>query len=192
MRAGNLKDRIAFYQKVITRDVYGASVDTWPNISILTRGEVRYTGGNRNIENEEKTYNKYIELYVRYDAHIEETMRVQINNTTDAYAITYLEIIGKKEGIKLTIEKINEDMATSGIPLEPIIDDLGPYNVTVNTLTPLVGFLKGDGDNVYADNSTYVHSSGIGSIATYDVWVGSAAEYAALTGYSTGTFYYTT
>jgi head-tail adaptor len=110
MRAGNLFSRINFYAKVITRDSYGASVDSWPSVTISTRGEVRWSGGGRSIENEEKTYTKNMELTVRYRSEIDETMHVQIDNGTETYVITYIETIGRKEALRLTLEKINNEM----------------------------------------------------------------------------------
>jgi head-tail adaptor len=110
MRAGNLRSRVKFYDKVTTRDTYGASVDTWPIATITTRGEVRYTGGNYTLSNEEKFYSKFIELRVRYRSTITETMRVQIDGTSALYNITYLEIVGNKEGLKLTLEKLNDEL----------------------------------------------------------------------------------
>jgi len=110
MRAGNLIHRIDFYAKVTSRDDYGASVDTWPNITITTRGEVRFIGGSKILSSEEKFYSKSMELTVRYRSDIFETMRVQIDETNDLYSISYLEIIGRKEALRLTLEKINTDV----------------------------------------------------------------------------------
>jgi len=107
MRAGNLYHRINFYAKVTTRDTYGASVDTWPTATISTRGEIRYTGGSYGSSNEEKFYSRFMELTVRYQSSIVETMRVQIDGTTDRYEISYIEPIGRNEALKLTLEKIN-------------------------------------------------------------------------------------
>ena len=107
MRGGNLYHRIIFYAKETTRDDYGASVDIWPLATIITRGEVRYTGGNKILSNEEIFYSKSIELMVRYRNQIEETMKVQIDGSTDRYGISFLEELGRKEGLRLTLEKIN-------------------------------------------------------------------------------------
>lgn len=115
MRAGGSYHRVNFYAKVITRNDYGASVDSWPVITISTRGEVRWTGGNFTMANEEKTYNRNMELIVRYRPNISETMRVQIDNTTDSYIINYMEILGRNEGLRLTLEKINEKMPVSSL-----------------------------------------------------------------------------
>ena len=107
MRGGGLYHRIVFYAKVTTRDSYGASVDSWATATITTRGEVRYSGGSRGLSSEEKFFSKFMELNVRYRSDIVETMRVQIDGTTDRYNITYIEELGRKEGLRLTLEKIN-------------------------------------------------------------------------------------
>jgi len=109
MRAGNLINRVRFFAKIITRDDYGASVDTWPDVTIDTRGEVRFVGGSKTLSNEEKFYSKSIELTVRYRSNIVETMRVQIDERNDIYSISYIEPIGRKEGLRLMLEKKNDD-----------------------------------------------------------------------------------
>ena len=123
MRAGNLISRINFYAKVTTRGLYGESIDSWPAITIATRGEVRWVGGSHMIENEEKTYTRSMELTVRYRDTITETMHVQIDNGTETYIITYLEIIGRKEALRLTLEKINNDMVPTTTPAYIITED---------------------------------------------------------------------
>ena len=107
MKAGNMYHRVAFYAKVITRDAYGASADSWPLVTIRTRGEIREVGGVKILSNEEKFYSKSKELTVRYNSDIVETMRIQLDDTTDRYIITYIEELGRHEGLRLSIEKIN-------------------------------------------------------------------------------------
>ena len=108
MRAGNLRHRVKFYAKVITRDDYSASVDSWPHVTIKTRGEVRHQGGSMMASNEERFFSKRMELTVRYRSEIVETMRVQIDGKDDLYMIDYMEEIGNREGLRLTLEKINQ------------------------------------------------------------------------------------
>jgi len=107
MRAGGAYHRIEFYARVSTRDKYASSSDTWPTVTILTRGEIRYTGGSKTLSSEEKFYSKSMELTVRYRAGITETMRIKIDGGSDFYGISYIEEIGRKEAIRLTLEKIN-------------------------------------------------------------------------------------
>jgi len=108
MRAGNAYHRIAFYAKVSARDDFGASADTWPAVTIQTRGEIRYTGGSKMLSSEEKFYSKSMDLIVRYRSEIVETMKVQIDEGTERYMITYIEQVGRKDSLRLTLEKIND------------------------------------------------------------------------------------
>ena len=115
MRAVNLYHRINFFAKVTSRDEYGATSDTYDYTSptISTRGGIQYLGGNKALENDEKFYGKRMELTVRYRSAINETMRVQVDNETSLYAITYLEVIGRKEGLKLSLEKLDEGLSAT-------------------------------------------------------------------------------
>lgn len=112
MRAGNSYHRIGFFAKQVSRDAYGASVELWnynvPTIS--TRGEVRYTGGFKTLSNEEKFYAKSVELIIRYRSEINEAMRVQIDGTTEMWGITFMEIQGRKESIRLTLDKLTDNI----------------------------------------------------------------------------------
>ena len=110
MRAVNLYHRINFFAKTTSRDEYGATTDTWDyrNPTISTRGGIRYLGGTKVLENDEKFYEKRIELTVRYRSNITESMRVQIDSGSSLYAITFIEELGRKEGLRLTIQKYTE------------------------------------------------------------------------------------
>jgi len=114
MRAGNLIHRVKFYPKVTSRDSFNASVDTYPIATISTRGEIRFSGGNKIISNEEKQFTKSMDLSVRYNSLIVETMRVQIDDLPDLYSITYIEEIGRKEGLRISLEKLSD-----GLPEDP-------------------------------------------------------------------------
>ena len=111
MRVGKFYHRIDFYSKVSTRDIYGASSNTWPIKTIETRGEINWKGGGKSLSNEEITYGKSMELIVRYRADIVETMRVQIDDKSDLYDIVYIEEIGRYDGLRLTLEKCPDGLA---------------------------------------------------------------------------------
>jgi hypothetical protein len=114
MRAGGSYHRIKFFAKQVTRDGYNASSDTWDynNSTITTRGEIRYTGGGKILDNEEKFYSKNVELIIRYRSTVVETMRIQIDGTNDLWGITYMEMLGRNESIRLTIEKLTEGISS--------------------------------------------------------------------------------
>jgi len=106
MRAGRLDTKISFYAKVTSRDDYNSTVETWPTLSFDTWGEVTYAGGDAILSNEEKFYSGTLFLKVRYRSTIVETMRVKISDTW--YRITYIQELGRKEGLQITLNKINE------------------------------------------------------------------------------------
>lgn len=106
MRAGRLDTKVGFYSKVTTRDDYNASVDSWPTLTFEVWGEVTYAGGDAILSNEEKFYSGTIFLRVRYRSTILETMRVKIGSVW--YRISYIEVLGRREGLKITLNKINE------------------------------------------------------------------------------------
>ena len=107
MRAGRLFHEIKFYAKVNTRGDYGDSVDSYPTATVITRGEIREVGGNKTLYNEEKFYSKSKELTIRYNSAIVETMRIQIDNSDERYMISYIEVLGRNRGLRLSLEKIN-------------------------------------------------------------------------------------
>ncbi len=112
MRAGNLKRKVIFFPKVVTRDDYNSSVDTWPeegeDVNVIeTRGEITYSSGNKELSGEQRFFSKVKELTVRYRSDIEETMRIQLDSESDRYEITSnIEEIGRKVGLRMTIEKL--------------------------------------------------------------------------------------
>lgn len=106
MRSGRLDKKVLFYSKSSTRGDYNESTDIWTTLALTTWGEVTYAGGDAMLSNEEKFYSGVIFLKVRYNSIIVETMRVYIR--TMWYSITYIEELGRKEGLRLTLNKINE------------------------------------------------------------------------------------
>lgn len=108
MRSGKLLHRINFFKKTATRDDYGAAAITYPTTpTISTRGGLTYRGGSKMLSNDERFYSKHIELVVRYRDSIEETMRVQIDGTDDRYQIDSIEPVGRKQWLRIDLEKIN-------------------------------------------------------------------------------------
>jgi SPP1 family predicted phage head-tail adaptor len=107
MRAGRMDTKADFYAKVkTTSSDFGGTTDTWPVITFSTWGEKQSIGGDLQISSEEKFYSGSLFFKVRYRAAITETMRVKIDDLW--YRITYIEELGRKEGLKLSLSKINE------------------------------------------------------------------------------------
>jgi len=107
MRAGAMDEKAAFYAKVkSTNTDFGGTTDTWPKVTFETWGEIRYAGGDAILSNEEKFYSGTIFFTIRYRSTVVETMRVLLNDIW--YRITYIEELGRKEGLRLSLSKINE------------------------------------------------------------------------------------
>jgi head-tail adaptor len=107
MRAGRLDTRVSFYALVKTASSdYGGTTDSWPLKAFDTWGEVRFAGGDMILSNEEKFYSGIIFLTVRYQKRIIQTMRVEVDEVM--YRITYIEELGRDEGMKLSLSKIND------------------------------------------------------------------------------------
>jgi hypothetical protein len=153
MRTINFHHRVNFYAVTTSRDDYGATSDTYDYTtpSISTRGGLYYRGGSKNLENDEKFYGKSLELTVRYRSSIDETMRVQIDGEKYLYVITYMEVIGRKEGLRLTLEK-HDDVIS-------IPDLIPPTGLTVTadaedySTIALVWTNNDDGDGVLIERS---------------------------------------
>ena len=179
MRAGALKDRVIFYAKVSSRDEYNASIDSWPTPTIITRGEVRYLSGTYGLSNEEKFYSKSIELTVRYRNDIEDTMRVQLNGTTDLYQITYKEIIGNNEGLRFTLEKLADGLPATTI--DPPTDLVATLDTETNIILTWVN--NDDGDAVYIERSedgityTTIHHTDVNTTTYTDTYLDELTRY---------------
>jgi len=104
MRAGRLSRVVSFSRKDVVRGSYGESTDTYVPV-LETRGEIREVGGNRTLSNEEIFYSKSKELTIRYNNIVAESMRVDIDG--QIYLITYIEVLGRNRGMRLSLEKIN-------------------------------------------------------------------------------------
>jgi len=152
MRAGDMYHRINFYAKQVTRDVLGASSDVWPSVTISCRGSIRWSGGNESQSySEERFFGKSMELSVRYNANIVETMKVQIDGLKDLYAIRYIEMIGRNEGLKLTLQKLNEEI--SGVLVNPPSLLVATASVTVNGRITLTWINNAANDAVSIERS---------------------------------------
>ena len=145
MKAGNLISRVKFYAKVISRDDYGSSIDTYPIATITTRGEIRYSGGSKTITNDERQYTKSMILTVRYRSDIVETMRVQIDGENDLFEIDGVpEVIGRKVALRMTLIKLSDGL--SEILIDPPTDFLAALDFDHIDLT----WINNDDDNAIA------------------------------------------
>jgi head-tail adaptor len=66
-------------------------------------------GGGFSLSNEEKFYSTTLNIKVRYRSEIVETMRVKLSNFQNTwFQITNIDELGRKEGLQISLEKINE------------------------------------------------------------------------------------
>lgn len=108
MKAGNAYHRIVFYSKTTVRDEFGAYVDTYTSL-LDTRGEIKYTGGSKSLSADEIFYSRNMELTIRYRDELDETMRVTIDGDTETYyEILYMEMLGRRESLRFSLNKINK------------------------------------------------------------------------------------
>ena len=147
MRAGNLTHRINFYARVSERSASGSFIDTYPDITISTRGEIQYRGSSKQLSNEEISYTKSIVLTVRYRSEITQTMRVQIDGTADLFYIDGIpEIIGRKQSLRLNLEKLSDTLSLV------IVDPVTDLQVSFDTDKNIITWTKnadGDGAMIY-------------------------------------------
>lgn len=145
MRVPNISSTIAFYSRDWVENEFHMLVEVWRTVTILTKGAVASMPNDPNL----------LELIVRYNSSIVDTMRVQVDDGLLQYAIRHITTLGNKEYTRLVLDK------NQYLELFPAPDDLGP--LTINTRTNLVGFIKGDGYNLYADPD----GGGTGSTNSY-------------------------
>lgn len=128
-----MSSTIAFYPREMVDQPPQGLVPVWENITVLTKGAVA------SIPN----YPTLLDVIVPYNRHIVKTMRASVDGGELQYAITDRSILGSNEFLRLVLD--TEDY----LELPPVTDVQGP--ITIHTQTNLVGFLKGDGYNIYAD-----------------------------------------
>jgi head-tail adaptor len=169
MRAGNLIHRINFYDRVSERSASGSFIDTYPEITISTRGEVQYRGSNKLLSNEEISYTNSVILTVRYRSEISQTMRVQIDGTSDLYFIDGIpEIIGRKHALRLNLEKLNDGLSL--VTVDPVTDLQITFDTDRNLIT-WTNNADGDGVMIYRsiDGNEYSRIAKTGKeTETYD------------------------
>jgi hypothetical protein len=132
MRVPNISSTIAFYSREWVENEFHVLVSVWKTVVILTKGSVTPIPTDSNL----------LEIIVRYNKDIVNTMRVQIDGELLQYAIRNdIGILGHNEYTRFVVDKNNY------LELFPVPDDLGP--LTIHTRTNLIGYIKGDGYNLY-------------------------------------------
>jgi head-tail adaptor len=110
MKAGQLDRKAYFYTKVKTTSTdFGGTTDTWPRITLTVNCQVVNRGGSYSLSNEEKFYSTLLNIKVRFRSEIVETMRVELSNFPGLlFRITSIDELGRKAGLNIALEKINE------------------------------------------------------------------------------------
>lgn len=102
---GNLRNKIKVMSFTVTRDEYGAEVETYTELAAL-RAEVKFVSGNKVIDNKEIFAAQSVQFITHYRSTVTEAMRIDYDGKK--YRILSLEEIGYKEGLKINTELINE------------------------------------------------------------------------------------
>ena len=110
MRSGQMDRKASFYAKVKGASAdYGGTTDTWPKVTLTVNAQVVNKGGGYSLSSDEKFYSTTLNIRVRYRTEILETMRVKLSNFPNVtFRITNIDELGRKEGLQIALEKINE------------------------------------------------------------------------------------
>ena len=110
MRAGQMDRKATFYTKLkTTSSDYAGTTDTWPKATFTVNAQVVNKGGGYVLQDDEKFYSTSLSIKVRYRSEIIETMHVVLSNFADTiFRITNIDELGRKEGLQIALEKINE------------------------------------------------------------------------------------
>lgn len=102
--AGDLRHIINVTRLYTITDDYGATVDSY-NTVMTIRAAVKYLSGTKTINNDE-IYNTQTLQLTTYHRDILDTDRIQFKNKN--YKILFINEMGYREGMLITIELINE------------------------------------------------------------------------------------
>jgi head-tail adaptor len=110
MKAGQMDRKASFYAKVKSSDTdFGGTTDTWPTVTLTVSAQVVNKGGGYSLSDHEKFYSTTLTIKVRYRVEILETMRVKLSNFPNVlFEITNIDELGRKEGLSISLQKINE------------------------------------------------------------------------------------
>jgi head-tail adaptor len=104
MIAGNLRHIIVVQRLSIIKDAYGAPTETY-NTTHTLKAELQSASGGKGVNNEE-IFNSVQLNFITYYRDILESDRIIYKSKN--YKILSIVEIGYKEGLRITVEKINE------------------------------------------------------------------------------------
>lgn len=105
MQAGLLTETINIYNPSITTNEYGETIQNYTKV-YTTRAKVDYSGGRKNIENNEVFFDYTKTFHIRYYVTINENMLIEWQNKK--YRILSIEELRKWNEKVITGELINE------------------------------------------------------------------------------------
>lgn len=108
MRAGKLNTRVYFYERSAERNDYNAVSVSYPDITIATWCQRVITGGSKMLSAEERFFSKSVEILTRYRNDITETMRVKMRGSDNWFEILFIEEVGNRDHLRISLQKINE------------------------------------------------------------------------------------
>lgn len=104
MNVNNFRHKIYVQQPVAVRDIFGAETITYETVFIL-KAEVKYVSGSKGVDANEIFTSNNIQFVTHYRA-ITEDMIIEWNSKK--YRINFIQEIGYKESLLITVELINE------------------------------------------------------------------------------------
>ena len=105
MQAGLLTETINIYNPSTSSNEYGEQIQKY-TLVCKTRAKVDYSGGRKNIENNEVFFDYTKTFHIRYYVPINENMLIEWHNKK--YRILSIEVIRKWNEKIITGELINE------------------------------------------------------------------------------------
>jgi len=102
--AGDLRNEINVKRLSSVKDAYGSITETYTTIYALRAG-IKFNSGTKSINNDE-IFNSQSIIVTCYFRNILTTDRVEFNSKM--YKILFINPIGFKEGLQISIELIND------------------------------------------------------------------------------------
>jgi len=102
---GDMRYKIIVNESTKYKNSYGEEIETWATVHTL-RAIKKYIGGSKGINNEETFTSDNLEFTTHYRKDITPVMRIDFEG--NKYLINNIQVVGFNEGLKITVEKIND------------------------------------------------------------------------------------
>jgi len=104
MRAGRLDRRVSLYKSTTEKDKFGSRKETLTEYAVLP-ANIQYVKGSELIKDGEIFNSDFITVTLRYNSQVKTSDELEYNEVR--YNITYIEELGRREGLRLTAHKKN-------------------------------------------------------------------------------------